>query len=129
MAGMVDIDRLVADWRAGADEEWTVANELFAHGRLRQGLFFAHLAVEKALKALVCLRTHDLAPRTHNLVRLSELAGLEPTPEVGAFLADLNRFGVIARYPDERSVMPEPDRTGDYMARAGEVFQWLMRQL
>jgi HEPN domain-containing protein len=39
-------------------------------------LFFAHLALEKLLKAHVCRATRDLAPRVHALLRLAERAGL-----------------------------------------------------
>jgi hypothetical protein len=39
--------------------------------------FFAHLSIEKALKALVVKATRDLAPLSHNLVLLAEKTGLE----------------------------------------------------
>ena len=72
---MIDIEKHVDFWREGAREDWAVALELVNKERTRHGLFFAHLALEKALKALVCQKTRDLAPRTHNLVRLAEFAG------------------------------------------------------
>lgn len=77
---MVDIIHQIAHWRDGAREEWQVATELLEKGRVRQALFFTHLALEKALKAHVCRHTGDLAPRTHNLVRLAEIAGLTVSP-------------------------------------------------
>ena len=58
---MPDIDAQVAFWREGSLEDWAVARELVAGGRLRRGLFFAHLALEKLLKALVVRRTNDLS--------------------------------------------------------------------
>lgn len=77
---MFDVDKQVDYWRRGADEDWEVAAKLVGDGRRRRrhGLFFAHLALEKMLKALVCRRTHDVPPRIHNLIRLGKLAGLEP---------------------------------------------------
>lgn len=89
---MVDIPRQVAAWRKGAEEDWPVACELVERGRLRHGLFFAHLAIEKLLKAHVCRRTEDLAPRIHNLVRLAEQAGLRPSAEQLDVLAEMNQF-------------------------------------
>ena len=73
---MVDIIQQVAQWRDGAREECDVATELLERGRVRQALFFTHLALEKVLKAHVCRHTGDLAPRTHNLVWLAEVADL-----------------------------------------------------
>jgi HEPN domain-containing protein len=40
-------------------------------------VFFAQLALGKALKAHICSHTLDLPPRIHNLVRLAELSGIE----------------------------------------------------
>jgi HEPN domain-containing protein len=68
---MIDIAQQVHFWRDGAQEDLTVVQELLERGRIRHGLFFMHLALEKLLKAHVCRQTHDLAPRLHNLVRLA----------------------------------------------------------
>ena len=123
---MVDIDQQVAHWRAGAQEDWNVAVELVERRRIRHGLFFAHLAIEKVLKAHVCRRTQDLAPRIHNLVRLGELAGLQPDENQLSALADLNAFSQAGRYPDAVVPLPTPEEADVYIRRAGEVFQWLM---
>ncbi len=77
---MIDIDKQIAYWRDSADEDFAVARELVRRTRIRHGLFFAHLALEKALKAHVCRVTQDIAPRVHNLVRLAELAELDLQP-------------------------------------------------
>ncbi len=74
---MIDIDTQIQHWIEGSREEWAVACELIANRRIRHGLFWAHLALEKALKAHVCKQTEDLAPRIHNLARLTELAALD----------------------------------------------------
>ncbi len=101
---------------------------LIDRAHIRHGLFFAHLSIEKALKALVCRHTQDVPPRTHNLVRLAEAAQLELTPNRLDVLADRNRFNMVGRYPDigDRPALPA-DVTG-YVARAREVLQWLIVQ-
>jgi HEPN domain-containing protein len=76
---MMDVEKQVAFWRAGALEDWTVAQELVQNGRHRHGLFFAHLSLEKLLKACVVRQSGDLAPRLHNLVRLAQLTSLSLT--------------------------------------------------
>jgi HEPN domain-containing protein len=126
---MIDIDRQIAYWREGAEEDWEVAGELLGHGRVRHGLFFAHLALEKILKAHVCRQTGDLAPRIHNLVRLAELANINPGEEQLDVLAEMNAFSIEGRYPE--SLMPPPalPEARSYMAHAEEVFRWLMSLL
>jgi len=57
-----------------------VARDLVNRNRMRHGLFFSHLALEGVLKAHVCRATQDIAPRLHNLVRLTELAELSIQP-------------------------------------------------
>ena len=77
-----------------------VARDLVARGRTRHGLFLAHLALEKVLKAHVCRQTRDLAPKIHSLVRLAELALIELANEHLDTLAEMNAFNVEGRYPE-----------------------------
>ena len=63
--------------------------------KIRHGLFIAHLALEKMLKAHVCL---ELAPRIHNLVRLAEMAGLKLSETQIDLLADASEFNIEGRY-------------------------------
>lgn len=125
---MVDIEKQVDYWRQGADEDWEVAVKLVRDGKSRHGLFFAHLALEKMLKALVCRHIRDVAPRIHNLTRLSELAGLKPDARQVDTLAEMNQFNTEGRYP--QSLMPPPSRAeaAEYVAESEELLAWLTRQ-
>jgi HEPN domain-containing protein len=126
---MVDIDKHIANWKGGATEDWTVAGELVDRQRLRHGLFFAHLALEKALKAHVCRQTQDIAPRIHGLVRLAELAGLQLAPAHVDVLAEMGQFNMAGRYPDAGSPSLSSDAAHAYLSRGREVFEWLMNRL
>ena len=95
-------------------------------GHIRHGLFFAHLALEKALKALVCRRTDDLAPRIHNLVHLGELAGLVLKPDQTKLLALMNTFQMEGRYPQTLAPVPTPTEAQDDMRMAQEMLRWLL---
>ena len=88
-------------------------------------MFFAHLALENILKALVCRRTQDVPPRIHNLTRLSELAGLKPSGQQADVLADMNQFNLEGRYPEFYALQ----EAREFMARSGEVLAWLIQQL
>jgi len=126
---MIDIDKQIAFWRDSAEEDMAVAHDLVQRNRTRHGLFFAHLALEKALKAHVCRVTKDIAPRLHNLVRLAELAEIHPQPAQVDILAEMNSFNIEGRYPDALSLPPSQEGAQHYMTRAGEVFQWLIELL
>ena len=126
---MIDIARQVAYWRDSAREDWGVAQDLIAQARVRHALFFAHLALEKALKAHVCRQTNDLAPRMHNLIRLAEIGAVRLSQGYEDVLAEMNAFNLEGRYPD--MLMPPPNlaEAQDYLKRSEEVFQWLLSQL
>jgi HEPN domain-containing protein len=125
---MIDVEKQVGYWRQGADEDWEVAVKLVRDGKSRHGLFFAHLALEKMLKALVCRCTRDVPPRTHNLTRLGELAGLKPDPHQADALADMNQFNTEGRYPESLTAPPTREEAARYLAQSEEVFAWLTRQ-
>lgn len=122
---MINVDKQVAFWRQGAAEDWEVAGVLVERGSVRHGLFFAHLALEKALKALVCERTRELAPRLHNLLRLTELAELSLDPEHIDLLAEMNVFSLEGRYPDALSAPPTAEEARQVLAQAAEVIECL----
>lgn len=126
---MVDISAQIGYWQKGAQEDWEVAGQLVQSGKARHGLFFAHLALEKLLKAHVCRNTRQLAPRIHNLVRLGEMAGLVFEPDLLDILAEMNEFNLEGRYPLTFLEPPASAEAVAYMERAKRVFEWLTRQL
>lgn len=126
---MIDIEKQVVYWRDGASEDWQVAAELIRRKRPRHGLFFAHLALEKALKAHVCRQTQDLAPRMHNLVRLAEMAELQLDDKQIDVLAEMNAFNLEGRYPEILTPEPTAEEAQRYVRRAKEVYTWLIRKL
>ncbi|MBU2227903.1 MAG: HEPN domain-containing protein [Proteobacteria bacterium] len=125
---MVDIAKQIAFWRDSAKEDWDVARQLVDNGRTRHGLFFAHLALEKILKAIVCKQSQDLAPRLHNLSRLAELAVLTLDTQKMEILAEMNAFHIEGRYPESLTKPPTKEEALNYMTGAEGVFQWLMNQ-
>jgi HEPN domain-containing protein len=123
---MIDIEKQIAFWRDSAKEDWDVARQLVDNGRTRHGLFFAHLSLEKILKAIVCKQSQDLAPRLHNLSRLAELAALTLDTGEMEFLAEMNAFHIEGRYPEYMTKPPTKEEALNYMAEAEGVLQWLM---
>lgn len=126
---MIDIEKQIAYWRDGSVEDWQVAQELIDNGRMRHGLFFAHLSLEKLLKAHVCRHIQDLAPKLHNLSRLAEMTTLSLSQDQISVLAKMNEFNIEGRYPDSLAALPSTERVADYLSRAEEMHRWLMKQL
>ena len=126
---MVDISKQITYWSKGAEDDWQVAVQLIESGKTRHGLFFAHLALEKMLKAHVCKHTNEIAPRSHNLIRLAELSGLTIEESRLDVLAEMNEFNLEGRYPVDFISSPTiPDARKD-LRQAKEVFEWLSHQL
>ncbi len=125
---MIDIQKQIDYWRNGSQEDWEVGHELVQLGRTRHGLFFAHLALEKMLKAHVCRATANLAPKIHNLLRLAELTGLAFSERQQAFLARFDRYQLEGRYPDQLPVPLEIDEAEKELELAEELQKWLIDQ-
>ena len=125
----MDIAKQTEYWLTSSKEDWEVATKLVKEGRIRHGLFFAHLALEKVLKALVCQNTRDIAPRIHNLPRLSQIAGLPMNVEHTDVLADMNQFNIEGRYPEFHIAPPSQQEAQEYLNKSGEVLSWLTHQL
>lgn len=126
---VINVQKHITYWRASADEDWAVGNDLVKRGRIRHGLFFIHLALEKILNAYVCKKTDDFAPRIHSLIRLAGKSGLNLTEIQLDFLAGFDRFDIAGRYPDSMSSIPNQTETKAKVTRAGELYRWLRQQL
>jgi len=125
----MDVDKQVEYWTKGSAEDLVAAETLLEKGHLRQGLFLAHWALEKMLKAHVVRATHDIPPCIHNLVRLAQLAGLKPDNEQEKFLRRFDLYQLEARYPDSQQVALDPARARQELQKATEMSQWLKAQL
>ena len=126
---MVDVTEHIDYWRTGGDEDFAAAESLLEKGHLRHSLFFAHLAVEKMIKAHVTRHTKDVPPRIHNLVRLAEMAGLSLSPEQVKFLRSFDLYQLEGRYPDSTQVLMDSRIAREKLTLAGEMLKWLKAQL
>jgi HEPN domain-containing protein len=126
---MISIEKQVAYWRKGAEEELYTARRLLTKRSTRQCLFFAHLALEKALKAHVCQHTQDIAPRMHNLPKLAQLGNVALSAEQDQILIDIDEFNLEGRYPEQWPTPPGIAQARRDLRRAEEIVQWLLSLL
>ena len=125
----LDLEKHINYWSSSAQEDLETAEFLIASNRPRHGLFFAHLALEKALKAHICKSTQDLAPRMHNLLRLIEKTNLVFTDKQKEFLAIFDRYQLEGRYPEFWPGKIDLEKAWEQFHQAKEIFQWSMNQL
>ncbi|MCL2158140.1 MAG: HEPN domain-containing protein [Oscillospiraceae bacterium] len=92
-------------WLDLAAEDASVADLLLDGKKYLHTGFFCHLIAEKALKAMVASVTSEIPPKTHDLAKLAELAGVfdDLTEQQMNLLKDLNPLNIEARYPDYKA--------------------------
>jgi len=87
-------------WLGEATEELDTARHIQSNPELpaRMPCFLAHLAAEKALKALL-ISAYTPFPKTHDLVRLYSLVPEDQRPSLEVTdLAELNPWAIDGRY-------------------------------
>jgi HEPN domain-containing protein len=93
------------EWIKQADYDYDTAELMRQSGRNFYAVFMCHMAIEKALKALLLLRTGEIPPKTHNLFLLLSKIGIKPPEIIAENIIRLNEANVATRYPEELSEM------------------------
>lgn len=91
------------NWLASSEYDLQTAEHMLAAGRYIYVIFMCHLAIEKALKAIVCEVTNSAPPRTHNLAILMDSVGVHLEPRLDSFVRRLSNVSVATRYPEDMS--------------------------
>lgn len=117
-------------WRDEARESLETAKVLLRENRYLESAFFCHLATEKMLKALVVEHTTEAPPRSHNLLLLAQVSGVDRDfdEKMKSFLAEVAPFQIEGRYPMERKRLLEenpPERFDRLYEATREAISWL----
>lgn len=88
------------DWLESSIVDLEEAKEAYKRGSYHLALFLAHQAVEKALKAYLIGLKRTRPPKTHDLVELITLAGLQLDSTDLEMISELSPYYVISRYPN-----------------------------
>ncbi len=105
------------------------AKILIEKDRLLHGLIFCHLVIEKINKAHVVKQTKEIAPRSHNLIFLSEKANLEFNEDDEILLGILMKYQLQRRYPDYNPIIPDKSKVNDYLIKTEKLLIWLKERL
>ena len=125
----INVPKLIQYWKQGAEEDIDTAQLLFKNRKRREALFWAHLALEKALKASVVKAIAASAPYSHDLPYLAKCAKLELSEDRRKFLGRMNQFVAWGRYPDQVNPLPSLEKTRQNIQEAEELIQWLIQRL
>ena len=125
--------QLIDYWIEGSQEDLLGAREIINQtSRYVSGLFFLHLALEKALKALYCKTMNSHAPYSHNLLGLTEKIGLTLADSDVQILAEINEFNLEARYPDDKFSLQKRATNAlaiEYLQKAETLQTWIFERL
>ena len=97
---MLSVREEALDWLEGALVDLNDAKEAHKRGSHHLAVFLAHQAVEKALKAYIIAFRRVRPPRSHDLVELLNIAGIELDPSDIDALTELSPYYTVARYPN-----------------------------
>ncbi len=126
---MIDIKKHIDYWTQSADADIDTAGILIKKKKYLHGLFFCHLAIEKIIKAHVANVTKQIPPKSHNLFRLLEKAGIEVENEKIEFLGILMKYQLEGRYPDYNPHIPDKKKVKEYLKETRETLSWLKKKL
>lgn len=111
---------------AGYDIE--TARHMLETGRYIYVIFMCHLAIEKMLKAVAAEVTKQTPPKSHNLLFLTKLAGIDFPEKLFEFVSKINNVSVVTRYPEDFEKLLEAypaDSAKGYLMQAKEAVEWL----
>jgi HEPN domain-containing protein len=96
--------------------------------------FMCHQAIEKILKAYYTAKNNNIPPYTHNLTKLSELAGLNDLFDETKkeFLFSIQPLNIEARYPSYKEnllKMLNRENTSQILKKTKEFQLWVKQML
>ena len=120
-------------WLKSAKHDLKTADTLFKQKNYDWCLFIAHLVLEKTIKALLVKNSKEnqIPPKTHNLLKLSELAKLDLSEDIKIDLLNFNDFNIEVRYPDYKLEFYKKCNkkfTEKKFKRIKEIYKCLLKQ-
>lgn len=122
-------EEIAKKWRIRAKYDLDTAEAMHTSRRYLYVAFMCQQSLEKIMKAIIIDKGGEVL-RTHNLVRLAEIAGVYQAMDNKRkdFLANLTPFAIESRYGDYRKRLSEiinKKMAAKYLMETKEIFKWL----
>jgi len=117
-------------WLTSASQNYDVAKSNFDSKHYDWALFFWHLVIEKALKAIISQAGETPMP-SHNLLKLAKQAKLELPNKYEEYLKEITGFNLEARYDDYKFSFYKKatkDFTATWITICEEIYHWLLQK-
>jgi HEPN domain-containing protein len=127
-----DVTKTIKYWLESAAYDLDTGRSLLESKRFPYALFFAHLALEKILKAIVVKSTKEHAPFTHSLTFLASKSKMDIPESIVDKLAEYTEFHIETRYPDEKKDFYKKCTEEFAYQKFGEmeeIYRWLIQKL
>ncbi len=127
-----EITKTIQYWLDSTTYDLETGKILLETKRFPYALFFGHLALEKALKAVIVKSTQNHAPYSHSLTFLASKAKIEIPEAMIDKLAEFTEFHLEARYPDEKKDFYKKCTEDFARQKFGEmeiIYKWLTQKL
>jgi HEPN domain-containing protein len=111
-----------------AEYDLGTAEHMLKTGRYLYVVFMCHLSIEKLLKAVAAEVANEHPPKTHNLIYLTKLAGINFSDRHLEFLSKINGASIVTRYPEDFHKLIEAYPEGivkAYLEQTREIIEWL----
>jgi HEPN domain-containing protein len=126
-------DEHIRYWQNQVRADFDCANVLRQAEHNAQALFWAHLCVEKSLKALwVKNNTENTPPFIHNLLRLAMATNEDFSETQLEYFNEMNLFQIKGRYPDYAESLEEiitNEICDEYLTKTNLILQCLQEKL
>ncbi len=112
------------DWIERAIKDFDTANYLFDGKKYEECSFYCQQSVEKALKAVLLIKTGELR-KVHDLFILGKEAKI-PELQLNE-LKELSLAYVYSRYPDVPKLKDIKNKSHNFLNTTKEVLEWAKR--
>jgi HEPN domain-containing protein len=127
------MDKVTKNWIDSANYDLQTANAMYKAGRHIYVVFMCHLAIEKMFKACLSQKyPTDMPPKIHNLIVLSQRAGLSPPDNLKDFFQRMDNISIATRYPEDmRAIVKDfnKDTSKKILIDTRKLLRWLKQNL
>jgi HEPN domain-containing protein len=120
----------IKEWLDQAEYDFSTAKAMFHSRKYLYMIYMCQLALEKALKAVVALRTDTTPPKTHKLLVLVKMGQITLLNTHLEFLGALDAIGSGARYPKDLAAARKTYSrmvARDYLVKTKELLEWIRK--